>query len=166
MNRTPSPPRRLHTPPAPFHGDYEPYSPRRSTRVAAQRDAHPHSHSHRETIGKPSTIGCARRDVTPTASSARKAAARTSNNFALSPPSSPITSPHHHQISSPHRPPRKMTRATQAPLDAASAAPTPARRLFVSQVQVRKSRERQPRPSIVIRLSLGPTAILSYHDAY
>ena len=133
MERTPSPSRRLHTPPAPFHGDnYEPYSPRRSTRVAAQRDSH--LHSHRETIATTATISPrTRRDVTPTASSKRRATARI-NNFTLSPPSSPISSPQQ------HRSPRTMRRAIpQAPLDQEPehAAPTPARRLLASQLPVR-----------------------------
>jgi hypothetical protein len=42
MASTPPPPARLHTPPAPLHGgridDWEPFSPRRSSRVAAQRN--------------------------------------------------------------------------------------------------------------------------------
>lgn len=154
MERTPSPPPRLHTPPAPFHGDYEPYSPRRSTRVAAQRDTHPHSHSHRETIGRASTMGRARRDVTPTASSKRKATARITNNYALSPPSSPITSPQHH-LQSPQRSPRKMARTTQAPVDAEAPAPTPARRLLASQAQVCHSKT---------ALSYDG-AVTSYHDS-
>lgn len=116
MERTPSPPRRLHTPPAPQHGDnYEPFSPRRSTRVAAQRDLHLH-HEHNSPR--------ARRDVTPTASSKRKATARISN-FTLSPPSSPISSPQ-------HRSPRSTRRAhPEAPAldsDSDHMAPTPARR--------------------------------------
>ncbi|KAH7400623.1 hypothetical protein DE146DRAFT_653517 [Phaeosphaeria sp. MPI-PUGE-AT-0046c] len=116
MERTPSPSRRLHTPPAPIHGfadSYEPYSPRRSTRVAAQRELHSHHASPRS-----------RRDITPTASSKRKATARISN-FTLSPPSSPITSPQ-------QRSPRTQRRAhfEANPLDSESdqPAPTPARR--------------------------------------
>ncbi|KAH7088054.1 hypothetical protein FB567DRAFT_627845 [Paraphoma chrysanthemicola] len=116
MERTPSPPRRLHTPPAPQHGhNYEPFSPRRSTRVAAQRDLSLH-HEHNSPR--------ARRDVTPTASSKRKATARISN-FTLSPPSSPISSPQ-------HRSPRSTRRAHPEvhALDSDSdhMAPTPARR--------------------------------------
>lgn len=120
MERTPSPSRRLHTPPAPVHGyadSYEPYSPRRSTRVAAQRELHSH---HAPANGSPRS----RRDITPTASSKRKATARISN-FTLSPPSSPITSPQ-------QRSPRTQRRAhfEANPLDSESdqPAPTPARR--------------------------------------
>lgn len=86
MNRTPSPPRRVHTPPAPLHGDnWEPFSPRRSSRVAAQRGIHLEQ---TDTVRAPRT----KRDVTPTASS-RKPVARASD-FTLSPPSSP-GSPQH-----------------------------------------------------------------------
>jgi hypothetical protein len=127
MDRTPSPPRRLHTPPAPLHAfthGYEPYSPRRSTRVAAQREVHLH---HEQTSPR------ARRDVTPTASSKRKATSRISN-FTLSPPSSPISSP---QL----RSPRSMRRAhiEAGPLDSDPElpAPTPARRLLSTMPPVR-----------------------------
>jgi hypothetical protein len=145
MDRTPSPPRRLRTPPAPLHGDnYEPYSPRRSTRVAAQRDTH--LHSHRETIATISPR--ARRDVTPTATYKRKATARVSN-FTLSPPSSPISSP-------PQRSARTMSRAIpQVPLDSEPEhiAPTPARRLFASQQAL----------AIVRRRHLGEPCLVVYN---
>lgn len=131
MERTPSPSRRLHTPPAPIHGfadSYEPYSPRRSTRVAAQRELHSH---HAPSHGNPRS----RRDVTPTASSKRKATARISN-FTLSPPSSPIASPQ-------QRSPRTQRRAhfEANPLDSESdlPAPTPARRLQSAMAKVNKS---------------------------
>jgi hypothetical protein len=117
MDRTPSPARRLHTPPAPMHGfssSYEPYSPRRSTRVAAQRDSHLH-HAPKQTSPR------ARRDVTPTASSKRKATARISN-FTLSPPSSPVSSPQ-------HRSPRSMRRTQPDSESEQQPAPTPARRV-------------------------------------
>ncbi|KAH8704480.1 hypothetical protein GQ44DRAFT_716720 [Phaeosphaeriaceae sp. PMI808] len=116
MERTPSPPRRLHTPPAPLHGDsYEPYSPRRSTRVAAQRSFHSH---HEQTSPR------ARRDITPTASSRQKQTSRISN-FTLSPPSSPVSSPQ-------HRSSRTTRRAhfEADPIDAEHVAPTPARRFL------------------------------------
>lgn len=114
MERTPSPPRRLHTPPAPLHGDhYEPFSPRRSSRVAAQRGLH-----HEQTSPRP------RRDVTPTAST-KRSVTRVSH-FALSPPSSPV-SPQQ------HRSPRSTRRVhlDPNPLDSDSdhLAPTPGRRL-------------------------------------
>ncbi|XPS73547.1 hypothetical protein M3J09_005692 [Ascochyta lentis] len=87
MNRTPSPPRRVHTPPAPLHGDnWEPFSPRRSSRVAAQRRLHLEQ---TDTARTPRT----RRDLTPTASS-RKTVARPSQ-LTLSPPSSPTSPPKH-----------------------------------------------------------------------
>ncbi|KAF1920743.1 hypothetical protein BDU57DRAFT_439779 [Ampelomyces quisqualis] len=127
MQRTPSPSRRVHTPPAPVHGfadSYEPYSPRRSTRVAAQRDIHLHP-------APKHTSPRSRRDVTPTASSKRKATARISH-FTLSPPSSPVTSPQ-------HRSPRTMRRAhfEAGPPDSESdrPAPTPARRFPSTMTQ-------------------------------
>ncbi|KAF2852274.1 hypothetical protein T440DRAFT_466977 [Plenodomus tracheiphilus IPT5] len=114
MERTPSPPRRVHTPPAPGTS-YEPFSPRRSSRVAAQRDTHVH---HERPMPR------TRRDVTPTASSKRSIVRAA--NFALSPPSSPV-SPQHHT-----RSPRSVRRTHLEPLDSDSdhAAPTPARRFL------------------------------------
>ncbi|KAF1842192.1 uncharacterized protein K460DRAFT_370177 [Cucurbitaria berberidis CBS 394.84] len=114
MERTPSPPRRLHTPPAPLHGDtYEPFSPRRSTRVAAQRGLH-----HEQTSPR------SRRDITPTASTKRSAARASA--FALSPPSSPISP---QQLRSPRS--TRRARLDLHPLDSDSdhVAPTPARLL-------------------------------------
>jgi hypothetical protein len=135
MERTPSPSRRLHTPPAPIHGfadSYEPYSPRRSSRVAAQRELHPHlQQAQRHTSPR------ARRDVTPTASSKRKAVVSIAK-FTLSPPSSPVTSPQ-------HRSPRTVRRAhfEAGPLDSESdhPAPTPARRLLSTMAPVRSYSE-------------------------
>ena len=82
MERTPSPARRVHTPPAPHHGEWQPFSPRRSSRVA-QRSIH----LHRE-----QTIARTRRDVTPT--STARPTTRTLT-FDLSPPTSPISPPKH-----------------------------------------------------------------------
>ncbi|CBX91041.1 hypothetical protein LEMA_P060750.1 [Plenodomus lingam JN3] len=114
MERTPSPPRRIHTPPAPGTS-YEPFSPRRSSRVAAQRDAHLH---HEQPAPR------TRRAVTPTASS--KPSIVRAANLALSPPSSPV-SPQHHA-----RSPRstRRTRLETADSDCDHAAPTPARRFL------------------------------------
>ncbi|KAF1932605.1 uncharacterized protein M421DRAFT_416229 [Didymella exigua CBS 183.55] len=110
MDRTPSPSRRVHTPPAPLHGDdWEPFSPRRSSRVAAQRGLHLE-----QTV--PARAPRTRRDVTPSASS-RKAVARTSN-FTLSPPSSPVSSPKR----TPHSTRRALFRAAEA-LDSDSDQP-------------------------------------------
>ncbi|CAN9099957.1 hypothetical protein CC77DRAFT_1098539 [Alternaria alternata] len=124
MERTPSPPRRIHTPPAPLHGDtYEPFSPRRSSRVAAQRDIH----SHQQERSTPRT----RRDITPTASSSKRSAARANASFALSPPSSPVTSQQ-------PRSPRSIRRAPLDlnPLDSDSdnAAPTSSRRTLFANM--------------------------------
>jgi hypothetical protein len=129
MERTPSPPRRLRTPPGPLHGgEYEPYSPRRSTRVAAQRDIHLHQGSQQSAR--------ARRDITPTATSKRKATARM-NNFTLSPPSSPITSPQRHSPRS-----MKRTQPEGSALDSESelAAPSTARRFKQMVRQYRLTR--------------------------
>jgi hypothetical protein len=126
MDRTPSPPRRVRTPPAPLHGprydNYEPFSPRRSSRVAAQHGAHLHPHDDLTTSPPRRRIV---RDVTPT-SSRPKSINRTAH-FALSPPASP-TSP------AKARSPRSTRRAQHdtAALDSDSEpfAPTPARRLL------------------------------------
>ncbi|KAJ4382392.1 hypothetical protein N0V86_002727 [Didymella sp. IMI 355093] len=102
MDRTPPPARRVHTPPAPLHGDdWEPFSPRRSSRVAARRGLHLEQTD-------PARTPRSRRDVTPPASS-RKAVARTSN-FTLSPPTSPATSPNR----TPHSTRRALFRAEPA----------------------------------------------------
>jgi hypothetical protein len=126
MDRTPSPPRRVRTPPAPLHGsrydNYEPFSPRRSSRVAAQHGTHIHPY-HDQTTSPPRTRTV--RDVTPT-NFRPKSISRTAH-FALSPPSPP---------SSPAkaRSPRSTRRAQHdtAALDSDSEpfAPTPARRLL------------------------------------
>ncbi|KAF2268006.1 hypothetical protein CC78DRAFT_530408 [Lojkania enalia] len=122
MERTPSP-RRVHTPPAPLHGtkydSYEPYSPRRSSRVAAQRG----STSQQRSPNSSRPL----RASTPT-SSKRKSAARASNQ-ALSPPSSPV-SPYKHGS---HR----LTRPAHLdadPVDSDSdhVAPTPAKRYLLA----------------------------------
>ncbi|USP74043.1 uncharacterized protein yc1106_01317 [Curvularia clavata] len=114
MERTPSPPRRLRTPPAPHHGDnYEPFSPRRSSRVAARRDAHLH---HAQSTPR------ARRDVTPTAMS--KSSSARANAFTLSPPSSP------HQPRSPRSTRRAPLNANPLDSDSDCAAPSSSRRLL------------------------------------
>lgn len=110
MDRTPSPSRRVRTPPAPLHGDdWEPFSPRRSTRVAAKRRLH---FEQTDPAHTPRT----RRDVTPPASS-RKTIARTSLST-LSPPASPTTSP----ARTPHSTRRALFRAPDA-LDSDSDQP-------------------------------------------
>ncbi|CAG5150201.1 uncharacterized protein ALTATR162_LOCUS2581 [Alternaria atra] len=125
MERTPSPPRRIHTPPAPLHGDtYEPFSPRRSRRVAAKHD----THIHQQERSGPRT----RRDITPTASSSKTSAARTNPSFALSPPSSPVSPQQFRSPRSTRRAPLDLN-----PLDSDSdnAAPTSSRRsLFANMV--------------------------------
>ncbi|KAF5848998.1 hypothetical protein GGP41_010096 [Bipolaris sorokiniana] len=116
MERTPSPPRRLRTPPAPHHGDnYEPFSPRRSSRVAARRDIHIH---HAQSTPR------ARRDVTPTATS--KSPAVRANASALSPPSSP------QQLRSPRSTRRAPLDSTLHDSDSDCAAPSSSRRLLFS----------------------------------
>lgn len=131
MDRTPSPPRRVRTPPAPLHGSkydsYEPFSPRRSSRVAAQLSTHPHPHPHHEQSTTPARKRTVR-DVTPTSS--RPKPLNRTTHFALSPPSSP---------SSPAkaRSPRSTRRAQHEPAaldsDSEPFAPTPARR-FISAI--------------------------------
>ncbi|KAF3036090.1 hypothetical protein E8E12_007662 [Didymella heteroderae] len=112
MDRTPSPPRRVHTPPAPLHGDdWEPFSPRRSSRVAAKRRLHLELEQ-----TDPARTPRTRRDVTPPASS-RKTIARTSH-FTLSPPASPATSPKR----TPHPTRRALFRAAES-LDSDSDQP-------------------------------------------
>lgn len=77
MMRTPSPPPRVHTPPAPLHGakydSWEPFSPRRSGRVAAQRE----DNSSRQA-----------------ARFGAKGFPNTTSLQALSPPASPASSPY------------------------------------------------------------------------
>lgn len=127
MNRTPSPPRRVHTPPAPLHGDnWEPFSPRRSTRVRVAAQAQRGLH-HEQTDGArtPRT----RRDVTPAASS-RKPVARAAN-LTLSPPSSPTSSPPKHRT--PHSTRRSLFPATTAfESDSDQPLPTSGRRFLAS----------------------------------
>jgi hypothetical protein len=126
MQRTPSPPRRLHTPPAPMHGDaYEPFSPRRSSRVAAQRDTHIHLHPQ-------AASPRARRDVTPTAASQRKSTARI-GHFTLSPPPSPVPSPQ-------HRSPRSTRSARALDSDPDHAASTSAVRFLSTLAPVSQPR--------------------------
>jgi hypothetical protein len=127
MERTPSPPRRLHTPPAPLHGDnYEPFSPRRSSRVAAQRDTHLHHEQ-----PSPRT----RRDITPTATTKRSATRAPTNTFALSPPSSPI-SPQQYQLRSPRSTRRAPLDFNPLDSDSDNVAPTPARRFLSTMAPV------------------------------
>ncbi|OSS54589.1 hypothetical protein B5807_00292 [Epicoccum nigrum] len=126
MNRTPSPPRRVHTPPAPLHGDnWEPFSPRRSTRVAAQRGLHLE-----QTQTDGSRTPRTRRDVTPAASS-RKPVPRAAN-LTLSPPSSPTRlSPPKHRT--PHSTRRALFSATTAfESDSDQPLPTSGRRFLAS----------------------------------
>lgn len=118
MERTPSPPRRLRTPPAPHHGDnYEPFSPRRSSRVAARRD-NTHLH-HAQSSPR------ARRDVTPTAAS--KSSAKRATTFALSPPSSPAS---HQQLRSPRSTRRAPLESNPHHSDSDHAPPSVSRRLL------------------------------------
>ncbi|PVH94816.1 hypothetical protein DM02DRAFT_675907 [Periconia macrospinosa] len=149
--RTPSPPRRLRTPPAPkWGGDYEPYSPRRSSRVAAQQN----NHLHLESTPTRTHARAARRDVTPTSS--RKTLAPSSSSLTLSPPSSPVS------------PAKSSTRPQQPTIDAHPdtedldldqiAAPTPARR-FLSQQSSLLTPAKTPRKlALKPQESLGSTA--------
>ncbi|KAF2814167.1 uncharacterized protein BDZ99DRAFT_410503 [Mytilinidion resinicola] len=99
-----TPPRRsrVHTPPTPLHGArydaYEPYSPRRSTRVAAQRKPFLSSNS------TPPKTHRSVRASTPTGS--RKQTAGTSSQT-FSPPSSPSSPSVHSAPKSPRSVPRR-----------------------------------------------------------
>ncbi|KAH4038703.1 hypothetical protein HBI25_046150 [Parastagonospora nodorum] len=150
MDRTPSP-RRLRTPPAPHHGftdSYEPYSPRRSTRVAAQRDIHLHQGSQQSAR--------ARRDITPTATYKRKATARTNNNFTLSPPSSPISSP---QLQSPRSMRRRQPEASALDSESEATAPSTAHRFPNKQMSLLPTPSETPRKRpLVAEASLKKTA--------
>ncbi|KAF2843602.1 hypothetical protein M501DRAFT_985706 [Patellaria atrata CBS 101060] len=89
MTTTPPPPSRIRTPPTPLHGprydSYEPYSPRRSSRVAAQRTQHPQTN----TIDSSTHYRSPRvvRATTPIRS--HKRTATRASNQTFSPPSSP-----------------------------------------------------------------------------
>ncbi|KAF2021526.1 hypothetical protein BU24DRAFT_457505 [Aaosphaeria arxii CBS 175.79] len=156
MERTPSPSRRLHTPPAPLHGakhdTYEPFSPRRSSRVAAQRDQTQQPPS--PTRSRPSR---ATRAVTPTTT--RKNNARPNTIFqGLSPPSSP-NSPR--QLHSPRTTRRAHFHDNIDEPECDLVAPTPGRR-FLSAID---SRAMLPTPAKTPRKrplqseeSLQPTA--------
>ncbi|ORY14833.1 hypothetical protein BCR34DRAFT_623210 [Clohesyomyces aquaticus] len=122
MERTPSPPRRVHTPPAPLHGvkfdSYEPYSPpRRSSRVAAQR---PH---YQQQLHSPRARSA--RETTPTPTTSRKAAAARTSSQTFSPPSSPA-SPFKH--TSPRATRRVHLEVGPVEYGSDHAAPTPNRR--------------------------------------
>jgi len=86
--------------------------------VAAQRDIHLHQGSQQSAR--------ARRDITPTATYKRKATARTNNNFTLSPPSSPVSSP---PLQSPRSMRRRQPEASALDSEAEAAAPWTAHRL-------------------------------------
>lgn len=155
MERTPSPPRRVHTPPAPFHGDnYEPFSPRRSSRVAAQRDTHPHHEQ-----SSPRT----RRDITPTASSKRSVARP--SYFGLSPPSSP-TSPQ--QLRSPRSTRRAPLDFNPLDSDSDHVAPTPARRFLSAMPSVSRSESRlvAVASNTIVKHSCVASQILKTYDSY
>ncbi|KAF2178827.1 hypothetical protein K469DRAFT_598039 [Zopfia rhizophila CBS 207.26] len=117
MERTPSPPARINTPPTPLHGarydNWEPYSPRRSSRVAAQRN-YP--------LQLPSATDDSFRKSLP--SSRKYSAARTSGH-ALSPPSSPISA---HKQRSPRSTRNKNFDVGAVDSDSDNVAPTPAKR--------------------------------------
>ena len=127
MDRTPSPSRRVRTPPAPLHGpkydNYEPFSPRRSSRVAAQHN-NTHLHPHLDRVTSP-TRKRSVRDVTPTSS--RPSTITRTAHFALSPPSSP-NSPAKTRSPRSTRRTQRETIATDS--DSDSFVPSSARRLF------------------------------------
>ncbi|CAI6340106.1 unnamed protein product [Periconia digitata] len=141
MERTPSPPPRLRTPPAPKWANYEPYSPRRSSRVAARHNSHLHMESTSPTRSR--TV----RDVTPTTS--RKTAAPPSSSLTLSPPSSPVS------------PAKRIAHTKTAADDSESdqfAAPTPARRFLSQQGSLLTPAKTPRKRDLKTSDSLGPTA--------
>ncbi|KAF2745479.1 hypothetical protein M011DRAFT_406490 [Sporormia fimetaria CBS 119925] len=114
MQRTPSPPGRVCTPPAPHYGSkydsYEPYSPRRSTRIAHSRTQQGHSD---DRLSREELV-----QSTP-----RKKPARAAFQ-GVSPPSSPISPV---QRSAP-RTARRARFAGDSDSDNHRTAPTPSRR--------------------------------------
>ncbi|KAK3080802.1 hypothetical protein LTS18_012962 [Coniosporium uncinatum] len=96
MTTTPPPARRIHTPPTPLHGSkfdsYEPYSPRRSNRVAAKQYNHRGSFQHNGAVD----INSYTPGRFPRASTPSNLSVKTSSQT-ISPPSSPGTpSPQHY----------------------------------------------------------------------
>ncbi|KIW08157.1 uncharacterized protein PV09_01090 [Verruconis gallopava] len=87
MASTPPPPRRIHTPPTPLHGpkfdNYEPYSPRRSSRVAAQQN---------KGTPSPRISSSPLKNSASTPPSTTRSGRTRASNQTFSPPSSP-TSP-------------------------------------------------------------------------
>lgn len=147
----------MRTPPAPVHGakydDYEPFSPRRSSRVAAQLHHDKHS---------PTTRPRTTRAVTPTPA-AGKSTARTSH-YTLSPPSSPVSPA---KRSSPRS--TRLSHNKPAPVDSDSdhAAPTPSRR-FLSTMPphgLLPTPSKTPRKrALHSEGTLGPTARVLFAD--
>ncbi|OCL06199.1 hypothetical protein AOQ84DRAFT_255100, partial [Glonium stellatum] len=104
MATTPPPPARVRTPPTPLHGarydTYEPYSPRRSSRVAAQRNHYSQQQlSADSTPQKPLQFPRTARASTPTGS--RKQTLTRTSSQTFSPPSSPSSPIKHSTAKSP-----------------------------------------------------------------
>lgn len=108
MTTTPPPPRRIHTPPTPLHGgkhdSYEPYSPRRSSRVAAKQYSHREPFQHN---GAHDTNGYTPGKI-PRATTPSNLSVKTSSQT-ISPPSSPGTPPQHYFSKTPKSSSRRGT---------------------------------------------------------
>ncbi|KAK3679281.1 hypothetical protein LTR78_000842 [Recurvomyces mirabilis] len=103
MPSTPPPPTRIRTPPAPLHGDnYEPYSPRRSTRRTAQSNPY----SSFNTDRSPRTNGLRHTTPPPTVKKTRFAR----HNTQLSSPPSSSASPAQTRLAghNNHKTPKKL----------------------------------------------------------
>lgn len=96
MASTPPPPGRVRTPPTPLHGarydSYEPYSPRRSARVSAQRSIS--TSSDEPGPSRKHAISHSHLTLTSTATPRKTSLARQQSSQTLSPPSSPETRIH------------------------------------------------------------------------
>jgi hypothetical protein len=112
MNATPPPPGRARTPPTPLHGakydNYEPYSPRRSSRVAA-RTVYPHHHQHEN--GSNSSKHRSTRAATPISNKKSLSFAPASSTQTFSPPSSPASPSSRTLVASPRSAKRSNGRA-------------------------------------------------------
>ncbi|KAF2424270.1 hypothetical protein EJ08DRAFT_652506 [Tothia fuscella] len=97
MTSTPPPPGRIHTPPTPLHGpkfdSWEPYSPRRSSRVANKRTVYSHSPNDLLSIPKQ------RSDRACTPSNPKSSNFTRTSSQTFSPPSSPASPSSHNNNS-------------------------------------------------------------------
>jgi hypothetical protein len=140
MNATPPPPGRARTPPTPLHGakydTYEPYSPRRSTRVAAQRTVYSHQHEHTSNSSSTNTKHRSARASTPTNKKSLSFAPASGQTF--SPPLSPASPSSRTLVISP-----KSARRTNGKAQR-HASPAPA---SGSDTDILPSNSLRPKPS-------------------